>query len=303
MLANFFGKSSPINFVIISALFFVFFGLHIYSMPIEIITSKIVSLTLISLVVFFFYNFILFKNKLTLYNSYGFYAFIILMATFPIAYVDQNALLLHGLLLIYYRRILSLRNSSKVLSKLFDSGFWLGIMFIVNPVFSAFGLLIYFSNSLFQKTNWQTLLVPAVGFTSPLVCAFSYYFWIDQELVFWSLFDWYISFDFSLYQSLTFQIPLILIGVISLFAIIISTKRVIQVSGNYRKYRIMVLMMLISSLVFIALLPLRNGSELQFLFFPISIIIANGIESVRSGFWKEVILFLILIFPVFTLII
>ncbi|MDC1168715.1 hypothetical protein OAT36_07385, partial [Flavobacteriaceae bacterium] len=77
MLANFFGKSNPVNFIVIFSIFLGFFLVSSISLiPIStidfsIVLEKVLQLVLF-LVFFFFYNFILSKNKLTLYNSYGF---------------------------------------------------------------------------------------------------------------------------------------------------------------------------------------------------------------------------------------
>ena len=77
MLANFFGKTDPANLIIIFGLFLSYF-LAAYFIGFSSSDSLLWLGTTIGLFVFlfFFFNFILAKNKLTLYNSYGFLFFV-----------------------------------------------------------------------------------------------------------------------------------------------------------------------------------------------------------------------------------
>lgn len=303
MLANFFGKSSPVNFIIILAVFLLSFFAHYFVGFSDVSLKEIGVFIPLLLMVFFFYNFILYKNKLTRYNSYGFLFFVILFGIFSMSNFDRNTILLHGLLLIYLRRVYSLRSPKNIFGKLFDSGFWLGILFIFNPLFSLFGVLIYQSNIMFQKTNWQTLIIPIVGFFTPLFCAFTYYFWFDETVIFWDYFNWYTSYDYSSYSELHILIPISVIGIVTLIAYFFKTPKVLVISGNYRKYWTLITVNFIISILFVLLLTSRNGSELQYLFFPISIILTNWIETIQSKILKEVVLIISLLCPFVMLIV
>ena len=303
MLNNFFGKSSPINFVIIVGIFLIYFFSHYFVGFSQISINEIIILIALTLLIFFFYNFILFKNKLTLYNSYGFLIFVVLFGIISSTNFDRNIILFHGLLLVFLRRVYSLRTDKNISGKLFDSGFWLGIFFIFEPFSAVFGVLIYLSNGLFQKMNWQSLFIPVVGFFTTLFCAFAYYFWLDQTVIFWSYFDWYSSYDVSIYNQLSLKLPLYVIGIITFLTFIIKTPKVIGVSGDYRKYWILITVNLILTILFILLLRNKSGAEVQYLFFPISIIIANGIESINRKSIREVMLILALLMPILMLII
>ena len=130
MLANFFGKSNPVNFIVIFSIFLGFFFIHSsISTPSAIFNFSFVLDLLLMLtfflVFFFFFNFILSKNKLTLYNSYGFLIFVLLFGFFPGSMSSRHELLLNILVLVYLRRVYSLRSGKDLYKKIFDSGFWL----------------------------------------------------------------------------------------------------------------------------------------------------------------------------------
>ena len=110
MLANFFGKSNPVNFIVIFSIFLgVFFTNSISSIPLVSLNFSLVLehvLTLfLFLVFFFFYNFILSKNKFTLYNSYGFLIFVLLFGFFPDTMLNRGELFLNILILVDLRRV------------------------------------------------------------------------------------------------------------------------------------------------------------------------------------------------------
>ncbi|MFT5671734.1 MAG: hypothetical protein ACI9JT_000351, partial [Polaribacter sp.] len=141
MLANFLGKSKPINFIILLILFF---GLFIgTSFSIFESTSfdlyllfKILFFIGFNLVVFFFYNFVVTKNNLTLDNFYAFFIFTILLSYFTSLTTNLKTLTILLLYVLFLRKIYSLKSKTNTLSKLFDSGFWLSILFLITP-FSA----------------------------------------------------------------------------------------------------------------------------------------------------------------------
>ena len=96
-----------------------------------------------------------------------------------------DILLLYILLL---RKIYSLQSPKKILQKLFDSGFWLGILFILEPFSAVFVILIYAAIFLHQKPIVNNLIVPIIGFLTPLIIYCTYCFWFDKPYLFTNLF-------------------------------------------------------------------------------------------------------------------
>ena len=292
MLANFFGKSNPANYILIFALFVCYstaaFFLGFSQLKEWLWLTSILGLFVL---LFFFFNFILAKNKLTLYNTYGFLFFVLLFGIFPFTIFDRHELIMNVILLIMLRRVYSLRTPKAVVKKMFDSGFWLAIVFIFEP-------LIYISIILFQKLTFRTALIPIIGFLTPLICYFSYCFYVDDVNGFLQLFAWYTDYDFGFYTSGKVMIPLIFVGSITLFSIVFKTPRVLLISGNYRKFWTLIILNLLVSIGFIALAKDRNGAELMTAFFPIAVILTNGIESFSKDFFRDVVLGIFALIPI-----
>ncbi|MDT7831190.1 DUF6427 family protein [Flavobacteriaceae bacterium S356] len=302
MLTNFFGKSKPINYIVLLVLILTYFSFSFFGVfSIENIDLDLVlkqsGLLVLLLMYCFMFGFILSKNKLTLGNSYGFLTLVSLFGFFPVIYQHADTLFFNIVMLVFFRRVVSLRTAKSFFEKLFDSGFWLAILFIIEPFSLIFSVLIYVAVSLFQKTNYQTLLIPVVGFITPLIIYFTYCFWYDILDDFYQLFDGYSSLSLDVYNSSTYGVPLMLIGVFSLLSLIIKTPKVILISGNYRKYWIIITITLLLSITYIVLKNEKNGSELLIVFFPISIMITNWIESIERKILKEIVLLLFLLGP------
>ncbi|MGK0412938.1 MAG: amino acid permease, partial [Polaribacter sp.] len=206
MLANFLNKSKPINFITLLILFFVLFLSSIYfAFFRDGFTGdkllKSVILLFFFLFIFFIYNFILAKNKLTFDNSYGYFLLTLFIIPILPNLLDYKILIITSIYLLFIRKIYSLRSEKNVLEKLFDSGFWLGVLCIQEPLFIIFLLLISVAALLHKKINIHTLLVPIIGLITPLFLYFTYFLWVDKTEEFMNLFKLDLKFDVEVYAQ------------------------------------------------------------------------------------------------------
>ena len=272
MLANFFGKSNPVNFIVIFSIFLGFYltnsisSISLATLNFSLVLEYILML-IFFLVFFFFFNFILSKNKLTLYNSYGFLIFVLLFGFFPDTMSSRHELFLNILVLIYLRRVYSLRSGKDLYKKIFDSGFWLGVLFLIAPKTVLFGILLFLSIWLFQKINFRTLLIPCLGFLAPVLCYVAYCFWFDQTEEFTASFFWYANYNFELFTDSSIFIPTIVLGTLVLISILVKTPKVISISGNYRNYWILILFNLFIAITILLIQNTLHESQLTLTFF------------------------------------
>jgi hypothetical protein len=294
MLANFLGKSKPINFIILLSLFIgVFIGTSFSlfeNTPFDLyLLFKILFFIGFNLVTFFFYNFVVTKNNLTLDNFYAFFTFTILLSYFTGITSNLKTLTILLLYVIFLRKIYSLKSKKNTLSKLFDSGFWLSILFLLEPFSAIFGLLIYTAIFLHKKAIVNNLIAPIIGFITPLIIYFTYCFWFDKLYVFTNLFyfDTFYSFIFNLENR--YHWILVLILTLSVMAIFLKSPKAFSVNNSFKKSWILLIINLVVALFFTFFIPNKNDTELLFLLFPAAIIIANGLESVPSNLIKNIV--------------
>lgn len=308
MLANFFGKSNPITLVVILAAFLGYFFGYVFleygfDNFLQIDYIFLLKSAVLYLSIFFFYNFILAKNKLTLPNSYGFLFFVILFGLFPEVLFDIDELLLQTVVFIFVRKILSFRNANSIIQKVFDSGFWLAIMFLINPLSALFVVLFVVVLAMFQSLKGQLLLVCLVGFITPLILYYTFWLWFDEPEKFYNLFFIYLDFDFSIFTTKPIGIPFGFILLFSVLSILIKTPTVISISGKFRKYWTLVIAYFLVSLAYVLLSDQKSGAELLSLFFPVAVILTNWLEGVKQNWLKEAILITFLLVPILLFII
>lgn len=295
MLANFFAKSKPITFVALGLLFVVYLFLALFtgfdiSFYFKNSIFSYFTFAVLLLLTFFFQNFIVVKNNLTFGNSYEFLFFILCLGLFPSSFLDEKTLIVNLLLLLFLRKVYSLQSSKNVFKKLFDGGLWLGISFLIEPFTLIFMFLLYGAIFIHKKTSLQTLLIPVVGFLTPLFLYFSYCFWYDALQDFYSLFIWFSYYDFENYKALNYIFPVSIIGLFGLISIFLKTPKTLSVKNTFRESWLVIILNLALTILFLIILKEHNGSEFLYLLFPIAIILANGLELVERTLIKEVLI-------------
>lgn len=296
MLANFLDKSKPINFIGLLILFFFSFLFTVFSDGFT--TDKLLKSTILLilfLAVFFIYNFIISKNKLTHDNSYAYFLFILLSISIMTALENYKIVSLAIIYLLFIRKIYSLRSTKKVLEKLFDSGFWLGIFFILEPLSIVLFVLIYIASYLHSKITIHTLLAPVIGFISPLIIYFAYFFWIDKPEEFTKLFHFDGIFDIQFYSETKYIWMISILFFPTIFAIFIKSIKALSVNNTFKKSWILLIYNFAILMLFLLFHPQKNGSELIFILFPMSVILANGIELIQRKLLKNLVLYLFLV--------
>ena len=299
MLANFLGKSKPINFIVLLLIFVCAFFLNNFQTlsPGDFSLNSIVGnvgMFLVFILLFFIVNFIISKNNLTLGNSYAL-LFYLLGISFISSYLfDYELVVSYSVHLFFLRKIYSLKTLKDVFKKLFDAGFWLGIMCLFNPYLIVFSALILVALIVHKRIRFQTVVIPLIGLSVPVCLFFAYSFWFDQMEQFTNKFVLYTTYDFSLYTENSFLVPLLLLSLFLIFAIFMKTGRALYVNNSFKKSWILLLTHLLISLSYLIFTFQRNGAELLFAAFPVAIILANGFELIGREFLKEVILFLLI---------
>ncbi len=304
MLANFFGKSKPVNFILIIVLFLIYYILDfILVKNVELNLNDFFYLLLtfpLFLVVFFLFNFVVSKNKLTKDNSYAFLFFVIGLGFLESVIAEYSTLIVYVLLFLFFRRVYSLRTLKFVFQKLFDSGLWLGVLFIFSPLYSIYFLLLYTAVFLFVKITIRTIFIPLLGFITPLFLYFTYLFWTEDLTTFYQLFDVVFTIDFSFYQTNYYELFLLLFAVFTSVSIVLRTGKILSVSNRFKRSWVLLLLHLVIAIVFVSLVEKKNGVEIISFLIPSTIIIANWVQSVqkKSIVNSVLVLFLLLSFAI-----
>jgi hypothetical protein len=301
MLTSFFGKSNPVNFLILGILIFTGYVLAVLNGHwSELAGLKIAEyFVLVAICIFsmLLLDFIIRKNDLTKSNTYGVLFFSLFLLVLPVIFFDKNILLSNMFLLLALRRILSLKSEKNPEKKVLDATIWISLAAFFY-VFALFFFIVLLMSILRKShTTYKHLLIPFVGFLGILICMTAF-----QFLMFDS-FDWFkdinasISLDFSVYNSLPILIPATIIITLIIWT---SVYRIFKFSSVSKKDRPNYLLMLIitgTSIMMVLSSPEKTGAELLFLLAPTAIIAANYIENLNEFWFKEIVLWTVAILP------
>lgn len=291
MLTNFFGKSKPINSLLVFTLFLLLFVLAFLNgkTPFEW------SIFPWFILLFGIVNFIISKNNLTFGNSYAFLFFVLLLGFFPKVISINTLFYANVTLLLFLRKVYSLQSPKKLVQKLFDAGMWLGVSFLIAPFLLLFSILLFAAIFLYKRSTIQAVLTPVLGFFAPVFLYFTYCFWFDKTAMFNKLFSWFTDYDFNLYQQNNYLIPLIFVIIFVLMSIFIKTPKALAVKNRFRSSWLVLLLNFLLAVIVVALTDAKDGSELLYIVFPSAVILANGLELYQKKWIGDVVLILFFI--------
>jgi hypothetical protein len=187
-----------------------------------------------------------------------------------------------------------------VIQKLFDSGFWLGILCILEPFSLLFSILIFAAILLHQKITIHTLVTPILGFITPLISYFAYLLWKNSIEEFTQLFYFDVINNISIYsKDYTFWIFGVIV-LLTISSIILKSPKALSVNNSFKKNWILLIINAIITAVFALIITEKNGSEIVFLLVPSSIIIANGFEVIQKNVLKNILFGFLLIATITT---
>jgi len=302
MLTSFFGKSSPINYLLTAL---VIAGAYIFvvipAAP-EAITLRWGLEHLLDLIVLVFsillLDFIIRKNGLTLSNNYGIFLFGCFLLCISSVFIDQNIVIANLFIMLALRRMLSLRSGKKFQKKVLDAALWIGVATFF--YFWSFLLLPVLFFAILQQDNFKRkhLFIPIIGLLAVGVLATSFFILSNDTLLWFS--DWMEppGFNFAPYNELTLLLPVTLITTLLLWTGIARFMRISKLAKKARPGYYLLLLILISTVAMALVSPLKTGAELLFLITPLSIVVANYIEHLEEFWFKELLLWGLLITPV-----
>jgi len=303
MLTNFFSNSKPFHFILISLLLFVGYTFHnfqISSFDNDFIW--LIQLTFkfgLYIILMLIFGFIIKKNNLTQINSYALFIFICLLLLTPNVFQNSKPILSTVFILLALRRILSFNSKKNIQKKILDASLWIGIATFFYFWSILFLLVLYAALIQLASKNFKLFLIPIIGMFVVFIICIIYFLYIDNNMYWYTDYKNFTSFDFSSYKLLKnfFSLFVILSTiVISLVFKLLNFKKTPLKKKS--KYWI-IIFTLITGIIIVILTGQKNGVELIFTIVPISILFSNFIEALQRKWVSEMMLWFILIAPIF----
>jgi hypothetical protein len=302
MLTSFFGKSNPINFLVLSIYIIIGYFLGVVRGNEEILNFEKIGIHLIFLgmTIFsmFLLDFIVKKNALSRPNNYDILFFVCFLVIIPVALTNKTTILANVLVLLALRRILSLYSEKNMEKKVLDASLYITAASLFYFYSLFFFVVLFLAIIRKNHTTYKHLFIPFAGFCTVFALTTTYHFLVNDS------FNWFYSWipitslDFSEYNNIVLVIGLSIIGA---FVVWTTFFRLIKLSSISRKERpnyLLVIIVLLATLAMAFFSEEKTGAEFLFILAPAAIITANYIEKINEFWFRELLLWLMVITPI-----
>ncbi|WP_411029412.1 hypothetical protein [Spongiimicrobium sp. 3-5] len=301
MISSIFGKTKPINYIILLGFLFIFYWFShfvlfksTYNPEQLVLPTFVLAILLFSI---FWVNFIIKRNKITGTNSFAILFYTLLIIVFPKVLMDNNGILCSFFLLLSTRRLLSLKSLKNIKHKIYDATMWISVASLFYDWALLYLILVFVSVYFYEPKNIRNWLVPFTAiFTVVMltVCililagnldflAQHYTFSIDTESAYFM--DWR--------NSGTLLGYILIISLAGLLAFLGLGK---AGTGRINTMRLVAIAYFLG-LILTALKSSQDTFPVIVTFFPASIFLTNYVEIVKRPYAKEAILMVSVLVP------
>jgi len=245
----------------------------------------------------FILNFVSQKNELTKRSSYRIFLFAVFTSALPVALQTPKIIISGVFVMLALRRILSFRSGLHMERKLFDAGFWICLACITYFWTGIFFVLILAGLLFYGGATLRYWFIPLLSVICVAVLCTCYVMYIgkDQSFVLDIVDDF--SLDFSSYTSLQILIPIavfITLFIWTIFRYLQDSKRA---TIAQRPLYLLVMFMAFITLGIVMITNMKTGAEWYFFLIPLSIIMTNYLENASGNFFKEFLLWILVLLP------
>lgn len=294
MISSIFGKTKPINYIIVLVFLFVFYWFWhamMSTMPSE---SEVFALKLLASAVLllsvFVADFIVKRNKLTEPNSFAILFYAILVLVFPETLLDNDAVFCSLFLLLTSRRLISIRSLKNIKLKIFDATVWVMVSSVFYDWAILYLLLVFAAIYIYEPKNIRNWMVPFAGIFTVFMIGYGIlvlagntaYITEHYQL----RFNWDSSYFSNIANSSKLILYILLIFALSIYAFLKLGKAGL---GKIVTMRLIAFSFVIGLVVKI-LTKSSDDYPIMITFFPAVIFLTNYVESIKKANIKELVL-------------
>ncbi|MBO0320968.1 hypothetical protein J0X14_01570 [Muricauda sp. CAU 1633] len=300
MISSFFGKTKPINYIVLGIFLFLFYSINAFLGFGTQVVTQFIALELLAfavlLLALFIINQIVRTEKVTDFNSYAMLFFVLLLVAFSETLFNKNVIFTNFFLLLAFWRLLSIKSIRFVKHKIFDASFLIGAASLFYDWSLVFLLLVFAVINVYDRKNFKNWLVPFVGMATVFIITFAALRLTGST----DFFGKHYVFSIGLLKTETLgqviNIKTMIYILLMLLLMMIVFVRVRSIGGG--KLVLLRIMLFIFILgVVLALFSPAGSSPLLFTFFPAAVFMANYLEGIKRIKLRELFLGLCIAVP------
>ena len=301
MISLIFGKTKPINYIIVLTFLFLFYGfVHFFLFDRVYAPGALLSQSLVLGALFFsifVVNFIVKRNKITRTNSFAILFYAMLAVVFPETLLDANAIWCSFFLLLATRRLISMRSSRDSKFKIFDATLWVLVSSVFYDWAAIYLILVFAAIFFYDPKDIRNWLVPLAGLFAFYMIAKSLLILANQEGFLEAHYQFNFSLDVAYFSYWGHSTKLVLFAVITFLTGLLAFIKL----GKAGFGRVVTMRLIAFSFVIglvVNLLKLSdNVYPVMITFFPAVVFTTKYIESIRRARIKEVLLIATIVVP------
>lgn len=298
MISSFFGKTKPINHIVLAISLFLFYFTNVFLglgeqkindvVPIELLTFVVLLLGI------FIINQMVRTEKVTDLNSYAVFFFVLLVIAFPENLYQKNAIFTNFFLLLALWRLLSIKSIKNVKHKIFDASLLIAVASLFYDWALVFLLLVFAVINTYDKKTFKNWLVPLIGLATIFILTFTI-LKLNNSLNF---FQEHYQFSLGIFKAKSFWAVLNIKALIYfLFILVVAFVVFLRLrnvgGGKLLQLRVIFLAFVLG--VAITLLTPVDESPVLITFFPASVFMANYFENMKKPKFQEMVMILCVI--------
>lgn len=294
MISSVFGKTKPVNYILVLSFLFVCFSLVRFVRfpledPIAALPEQALILACLLLSVLAV-NFIVQRNQLTGPHSYTIFFFALLVLIFPESLINEAAIAANFFILLALRRLISLKSLRDTKSKLFDGAFWILVSSLFLNGAVLYLLLIWAHILIYEPKNLRNWLVPlaAIAAFALIGTAAAYLLGQPQYFAEHYRFEWAGMETYWAYWAHGWEFALFLAAVL-LAGFLAFLKLGKSGQTKILPMRLTALTLLVG-LAVVVFWSSGQNSPVLLLFYPSAVFLSRYVETVRRNIIRDGIL-------------
>ncbi|MCX2679107.1 DUF6427 family protein [Galbibacter sp. EGI 63066] len=301
MISSIFGRTSPINFLILTVFVFLFmiitYAFHLdVSFGLGLVVKAVLSLIIIFFTLFLI-DFIDKKNHLSDRNSYISLFFVLILCLFPKIFHETNMLISNFFVLLAFRRVISMRSNRDMEIKIFDASLWIFVAAFFYSWAIFFIVLVFLALFLYKKNDYRNLLIPFVTLFVVTLLAFTYFFLSDNMEGFLLMLNFSPQFIIEKYVDIKYIVPLVFMCIMGLWGLLFFFLKKKSKSFKARVPGLLVFSTLVIAILVAVVSESANTSELIYVAFPIAVMMAKYVEWIKKEWLKEALIWMFVLVP------
>lgn len=306
MISSIFGKTKPINYIIVLTFLFFFYWMVQFFMFDRVLDTFRLFLQLMILGVlmfsFFVVNFIVKRNKITGINSFVLLFYVLLMVLFPETLADNYAIGCSFFLLLSLRRLISIKSLKNIKLKIFDASLWIAVASLCYDWALLYLLLVFAAIYTYEPKNIRNWMVPFAGVFTFFMVAYALSILAGNADFLWEHYRFELDLESSRFMDIATSVKRIVYVLLVLITGLLSFIKLGKIGvGKIITLRIIALAFVIG-LVLEILLSGSDAHPMMVTFFPAAIFLTSYVESIKKPNIKEIVLMASILVPFLVLV-